>query len=246
MSEYNEIHFHHIYKFFQKRCLLNNVSLSLKGSTAILLSGENGAGKTTLLRILAGLEKPTYNMPTSCMVQFGAHGKSVEWKKCRRQLQQEVMYLHQQPYMFNGNVVRNLKLALPAGIPTVQLDRRICESLEWAQLTDLTETHAKRLSSGEKQRLSLARAWLRQSKILLLDEPIANMDRESRLRTVSLLKQLKKSHTALLIASHNHELFTDIVDHYTLLEHSDLISTEVISTEVISTEERNFQTVTLC
>ena len=207
----DEIRYREIHKFFQRRHLLDGVSLSLQGGAAILLSGENGSGKTTLLKILSGLEKPA-----RCMVDFGLG--DIPWSKCRKQLQQQVMYLHQQPYLFAGNVIRNLALALPRTLPAARRNRKIRQALEWAQLDGIAETQAKTLSSGEKQRVSLARAWLRQSRILLLDEPIANMDRESRARTVALLKRLKNAHAALVIASHNHEVFNELIDRRLLLE----------------------------
>ena len=73
------------------------------------------------------------------------------------------------------------------------------------------------------QRVSLARAWLRQSRILLLDEPIANMDRDSRVRTVLLLKRFKNARTALIISSHNHEVFTELLDQHLILDQGKLI-----------------------
>lgn len=217
----NAIRYSEIDKFFNRRHLLDGVSLSLHGGAATLLSGENGAGKTTLLRILAGLEKPAH-----CMVDFtpqDADSKPRPWADCRRQLQRRVMYLHQQPYMFDGNVVHNLALALPRALTTAQRGRKIRQALEWAQLEALGEARAKTLSGGEKQRVSLARAWLRQARILLLDEPIANMDHESQARTVSLLRRLKNARAALMLASHNHEVFYQLIDRRVTLEHGKLI-----------------------
>ena len=171
-------------KSFARRRLFEDLSLSLESGAALLLGGENGAGKTTLLRILAGLEKPSHGL-----VDFGAG--EVAWQRCRKILQRRVMYLHQAPYMFEGSVARNLELALPRGLSKSRRDEKIRRALEWARLNGLSAARAKTLSGGEKQRVSLARAWLRQSKILLLDEPAANMDRESQLRTAALAAQVK-------------------------------------------------------
>ena len=221
MSGTIEIRYRKIDKFFHRRHLLDGLSLSLEGGAAILLSGENGSGKTTLLRILSGLERPDH-----CTVDFGPGG--IPWSKCRRQLQRRVMYLHQQPYLFDGDVVHNLALALPRTMPKARRDRKIRQALEWAQLDGIAGARGKTLSSGEKQRVALARAWLRQSKILLLDEPIANMDREARTRTVALLKRLKNVGVALMIASHNHEVFNELVDYRLLLDRGKLIHTKMV------------------
>jgi len=206
-----QIRYAEIDKSFARRRLLDHLSLSLAGGTAVLLSGENGAGKTTLLRIMAGLEKPAH-----CLVDFGA-GEAA-WARCRKILLRRVMYLHQTPYMFEGSVSRNLELALPNGLSKSRRREKIRRALEWARIEGLRESRAKTLSGGEKQRVSLARAWLRQSKILLLDEPIANMDNESQLRTVALLQRLKTARVALMIASHNHEVFDELIDRQLALE----------------------------
>ena len=198
-------------KSFARRRLFEDLSLSLESGAALLLGGENGAGKTTLLRILAGLEKPSHGL-----VDFGAG--EVAWQRCRKILQRRVMYLHQAPYMFEGSVARNLELALPRGLSKSRRDEKIRRALEWARLNGLSAARAKTLSGGEKQRVSLARAWLRQSKILLLDEPAANMDRESQLRTAALLRRLKAARVALILASHNHEVFDELIDRRLLLE----------------------------
>ena len=224
MSGGVDIRYSEIDKFFNRRHLLDGLSLSLEGGAATLLSGENGAGKTTLLRILAGLEKPAH-----CLVDFTpgeAGSKPRPWSNCRKQLQRRVMYLHQQPYLFDGNVIRNLALALPRTLPKAQRDKKIRQALEWAQLEALQDARAKTLSGGEKQRVSLARAWLRQSRILLLDEPVANMDRESQARTVSLLRRLKNARTALMIASHNHAVFYQLIDRCLILERGKLTESQ--------------------
>lgn len=210
-----EIRFSAIDKSFHRRHLLDGVSLALQGGHAILLSGENGAGKTTLLRILAGLEKPA-----ACLVDFSpaAGAEPRPWAQCRRRLQREVMYLHQSPYMFDGSVSHNLALALPRAMPRPQRGEKIRQALEWAQLAALQEARAKTLSGGEQQRVSLARAWLRQARILLLDEPIANMDGESQARTVALLERLKNARVALVISSHNCDAFRPLIDRRLVLQ----------------------------
>lgn len=215
MSGNIQINYRDIHKFFQRRHLLDGLSFSLQGGTATLLSGENGSGKTTLLRILSGLEKPA-----RCTVNFGPG--DIPWHACRRLLLQQVMYLHQQPYLFDGDVIYNLELALPRGMSKSMRNQKIRQALDWAQLAAIADSRAKTLSGGEKQRISLARAWLRQSKILLLDEPIANMDRASRARTIVLLKRLKDARIALMIASHNHEVFNELIDRRVLLERGKL------------------------
>ncbi len=221
MTTCAKIAFSKITKSFSKTPLLNDVDITLCGGKVILLSGENGSGKTTLLRILAGLLKPDF-----AQVHFSAVNES--WKQARSRLLDEIMYLHQHPYMFSGSVSRNLALAVPKSMGK-QTKVQIKQALEWGMLTQHASADAKTLSGGQQQRVALARAWLRQSPIMLLDEPIANMDTRSSNRTIKLLHQLKQTNTAILICSHHHQVFDTLVD-----QHVELVGHRLIESDRIS------------
>jgi len=193
-------------RFGQKQ-ILCDTELEIKSGGCILLCGKNGSGKTTLLRIIAGLE-----VPDSGYVNTGI-GKYT-WKQCRRQLRTSAVYLHQHPYMFDGDVISNLQFSLPRGLTHKQRTKRINSAAEWAGLEDIARNSAKTLSGGERQRVAIARAWLRDPKILLLDEPITNMDQESRLRTIQLLLKLKLQGVALVVSSHDPAHFEALTDTF--------------------------------
>ncbi|WP_020560030.1 ABC transporter ATP-binding protein [Thiofilum flexile] len=207
----NALHFHHIHQDYGKRPILKGLALSLYSGQCCLLTGDNGAGKTTLLRILGGFDQPK---------QFGVDTGfgSLNWRQYRKLLRDSVLYLHQQPYLFEGSVWSNLNYALPRSLDKVERQTRIQQALQWAALEHLADTPAKTLSGGEYQRVALARAWLRQPRILLLDEPTANMDKDARLRTIQLLRQLRDAGMALLIASHDPDYFSSLVNQHLHLE----------------------------
>ncbi|EIJ34832.1 ABC transporter ATP-binding protein [Thiothrix nivea] len=203
----NELHFLNIRKRFRLNTILDGLELSLCAGRCTLLTGDNGAGKTTLLRILGGFEKPdNFQVDTGFCV--------LNWRQYRKTLQGSVLYLHQQPYMFEGSVRANLAYALPHALPKSEQVERIRMALHWGGLERIADAPAKQLSGGECQRVALARAWLRQPGILLLDEPTANMDKEARLRTVSLLRQLRDEGKTLLIASHDPDYFSSLVNDH--------------------------------
>jgi tungstate transport system ATP-binding protein len=187
--------------------ILDDADIELKGGECILLTGKNGSGKSTLLRILAGLLKPN-----SATINTGL--ESLSWKKANKLIRQQVMYLYQEPYMFDGTVRRNLAYAVRDGKTAYQIE----QALNWANLEHRANTSAKCLSGGERQRVALAQAWLKQPSVLLLDEPTANMDDESRRSTEDLLGKFKESGTALLIASHDVNHFHHTMDKRLLLK----------------------------
>ncbi len=205
MTNHGELNFSGITKSFSGAKLLNNVNISLHGGKVLLLTGQNGTGKTTLLRIMAGLEKPQ-----SGYANFGSTDE--KWKRVRKRLLEKVMYLHQHPYMFAGSVYHNLSLALPGSMSANRKKESVSQALDWGLLTAYASAEAKTLSGGQQQRVALARAWLRQAPVFLLDEPITNMDTQSSTRTIKLLHQLKQESTAILICSHNHQVFSGLVD----------------------------------
>jgi len=206
----SKIKFLDIYKSFGHRQILTGVKLNLCAGQCSLLTGANGVGKSTLLRICAGLEKPDQGK-----MDIGL-GRQI-WEQQRHSLHTNTVYLHQQPYMFDGNVLRNLAYALPSGLSKLERKQRIEEALHWAKLEAVASNPAKTLSGGERQRIAIARAWLREPTIMLLDEPTANMDQDARQRTLQLLHSLKEQGIALLVASHEPAHFYTLADEWLLL-----------------------------
>ena len=204
------IYFSEIGIRFGHQQVLRDTELEIMSGRCTLLCGNNGSGKTTLLRIIAGLQ-----VPDSGFVNTGI-GK-YDWNRCRQQLRQTTVYLHQQPYMFDGDVISNLNFSLNNNLTRKQRSKRINSAIEWAGLENIAKNSAKTLSGGERQRVAIARAWLRDPKILLLDEPITNMDQDSRLRTIQLLINLKQQGVALVVSSHDPAHFEALTDTLLLI-----------------------------
>lgn len=216
------------------KAILRNTNIELKGGKCILLTGKNGSGKSTLLRILAGILKPD-----STIINTGL--ESLPWHKANKLIRQQIMYLYQEPYMFDGSVTRNLEYAID-GQKNGKENRKnsadkIQQALKWANLEHRANTSAKCLSGGERQRVALAQAWLKQPSVLLLDEPTANMDEESRQATANLLRKFKDAGTALLIASHDIKHFYQTMDQHLQLENGTI--TEITEMNEKTKEQGN-------
>ena len=203
--------FRGIEKTFAETNILRNVDISLYPGKCILLSGINGSGKTTLLKIIAGLETP------SCAeIEFS--GKSQSWKSAIRSIRRKIIYLHQQPYLLSGTVESNVSYGLRfTHLNRKQLRESVKEALEWAGLADVAKQQAKTLSGGVQQRVAFTRAWILKPKVLLLDEPMTNMDIESREQACDLLKRMKSEGMSIVITSHDMNIFDGLIDsHFSL------------------------------
>ena len=203
--------FRGIEKTYAETNILRNVDISLYPGKCILLTGNNGSGKTTLLKKIAGLETPS-------RAEIELSGKSHSWKSAIRSIRREIIYLHQQPYLLSGTVESNVAYGLRfTHLNRKQLRESVKEALEWAGLADVAKHQAKTLSGGVQQRVAFTRAWILKPKILLLDEPMANMDIESREQACDLLKRMKSEGMSIVITSHDTNIIDGLIDiHFSL------------------------------
>ena len=200
--------FRGIEKTYAETNILRNVDISLYPGKCILLSGNNGSGKTTLLKIIAGLVAPS-------RAEIELSGKSHSWKSAIRSIRREIIYLHQQPYLLSGTVESNVSYGLRfTSLNRKQLRESVKEALEWAGLADVAKHQAKTLSGGVQQRVAFTRAWILKPKVLLLDEPMTNMDIESREQACDLLKRMKSEGMSIVLTSHDMNIFDGLIDNH--------------------------------
>ncbi len=204
--------YRNISKQYRRKPVLSDVSFNVINSDCFIITGENGAGKTTLLRILAGLEKPDQAIITI------NQGPDKSWRSCRARLSKSVMYLHQQPYMLAGSVQRNLEYTARLNQAIIDKPAAVNQIMHWAGLEHLATQDAVSLSGGQQQRVALARARLRNPQILLLDEPTANLDNDGRDKTLLMLQAFLESGTAIVISTHDPNIFSNLQAHALRLE----------------------------
>lgn len=187
-------------KRFGQRLLLDIELFALDAGSAYVLTGVNGAGKSTLLRILCGLE------PAEAMhVTF--RGQAIRWSPYPRILREQIVYVHQHPVMFSTSVAANIGYGLHVrGISRAQAERRVEEAMDWAGVTHLRKSQTSVLSEGEKQRIALARAKVLAPKLLLLDEPTANLDGPAREQILALIPTLVSAGSSVIMACHDRDL----------------------------------------
>lgn len=189
-------------KSFGERLLFDVAELVLQRGSSYLLTGVNGSGKTTMLRILAGLE-------TAQIASISFEGVTIPVSEICAQLAPRVVYLHQHPYLFSSSVVANVAYGLKAaGMPHAKREALVREAMTWAGVHHLAHIAPHKLSGGEKQRVALARARILNPKMLLLDEPTANLDGEARRQVAGLIRQMCDNNHCVVIATHDSELMT--------------------------------------
>lgn len=172
-------------------------ALSIEEGRSYLVSGPNGAGKSTLLSLLAFLLPPSEGT-------LLYRGKRVSFGTPRAfRLRREVTLLHQSPYLFDDTVFGNVAFGLAArGIRGEDLRRSVGRSLETVGLGGFERRKARALSRGEAQRVAMARVLALSPKVLLLDEPLANVDRETADLLQDVIASLPRAGTTVFLATH--------------------------------------------
>jgi len=187
-------------KSFPQRELLRGVDLALKAGGSYVLTGDNGCGKTTLLRIMAGLEAANGGT-----LRF--EGAAIDLGHYPEALRRELVYVHQQPYLFHTSIAHNIAYGLKMrGVPQRRRELLVEEAIAWAGVGHLGSVLPHKLSGGEQQRVALARAKVLNPRLLLLDEPTANLDSDARRQTLTLIETLRHEDVTVMIASHDREI----------------------------------------
>jgi lipopolysaccharide export system ATP-binding protein len=196
-----------IAKSYDKRAVLNDVSLSVGKGEVLGLLGPNGAGKTTCFYSIMGLVKPDSG-------RILMDGMDVTRLPMYRRAILGLGYLPQETSIFRGmtveqNIAAVLEMVEPdKEVRAAELDRLLDEF----GLTGLRESPAMALSGGERRRCEIARALSAKPSIMLLDEPFAGIDPLSISDIRDLVKDLKRRGIGVLITDHNVRETLDIVD----------------------------------
>jgi thiol reductant ABC exporter CydD subunit len=177
---------------------LDDVNISIPPGKMTALVGPSGAGKSTIVQMVLGFLRPERGYITMNGLPFSELAME-EWRS-------QVAWVPQQPYLFQGSIASNLLFARP-GAPQEELER----AAGLAGLSDFIASQPKgfdtpvgeggaRLSTGQVQRLALARAFLRDAPFLVIDEPTAHLDVEQEQFLKEAIRQLSTGRTVLLIA----------------------------------------------
>lgn len=195
---------------------LRGVGFSLDPGETVALLGPNGAGKSTLIRCLTTLEKPD----RGCLELAGV-GVADDPAAARRHLG----YSGQEPALDKVLTGRET-LRFQAGIthvPRAEIPAVVDAGLCRFGLTDAADRLVEGYSGGMKRRLDLAAAMLHRPELLVLDEPSTGLDYEARRELWSVLRNLAREGTAVLLATHDFEEADQVADRCVLMSHGRIV-----------------------
>ena len=195
------IRFQNVYKRYASgRDALSNLSLHITPGEMVFLTGHSGAGKSTLLKLIAMIERPTRGQ----MIIRGQNVTRIRRKKVPHYRRSIGMVFQDHKLLFDRSIYDNVALPLViAGLPDREIGKRVRAALDQVALRGREKRSPIELSSGEQQRIGIARAVVSKPPVLIADEPTGNLDPELSLEIMRLFKRFNAVGVTVVIASHD-------------------------------------------
>ncbi|BBB28164.1 cell division ATP-binding protein FtsE [Neptunomonas japonica] len=216
------IQFEHVSKHYDEGYdALKDVSFTLNTGELAFLTGHSGAGKSTLLKLVMLMEQPTaghVQVGDQILGKLGRH----DIPFLRRSI--GVVFQNHQ-LLFDRSVFENVALPLQiCGYSPADAARRVRAALDKVGLLNREKMNPRALSSGEQQRVGIARAIVHKPKVLLADEPTGNLDPQLSEEIMRLFEQFNRVGTTVLIASHDLSLIRSMRHRMLTLKSGRLIA----------------------
>ncbi len=206
----------HIFKTYEGKPLLNDISFKVDTGETICLLGASGSGKSTLLRIIAGLEEAdsgAVSFNGLALTSTPAHLRDFGLV-----FQDYALFPH---LNVNENVAFGLKMRR---LPLSEIEKRVANSLEMANLTGFENRQVTDLSGGEQQRVALARALATRPRLLMFDEPLGALDRTLREDLLNELRSiLHQTNIPAIYVTHDQEEAFTIADRVLILHNGAIV-----------------------
>lgn len=187
----------HVKQVYGDRTVLQINDLTIKAGEIFSIVGPSGAGKSTLLRLFGILEKPTTGT-----IDISINGDRFSANNANILQRRQITMVFQRPFLMSRTVFDNVAYGLR--IRGDNNPEAVWTALERVSLTKLAKAPANTLSGGEMQRVAVARALVIEPKVLLLDEPTANLDPyNARIIENLIREQNQKFHTTIVLVTHN-------------------------------------------
>ncbi len=213
----------HVSKYYDRRPALSDITLEIEKGEFILLMGPSGAGKSTLLKLLIGAERPDEG-------QIFVQGRSLsklrpsEIPALRRKVGVVLQDFRLLP---KKTVFDNVSLPLLVqGVSAGEIKRKVTETLRAVGLDHKKDLFPTGLSTGEQQRVCIARAIVNGPIVLLADEPTGNLDPELTSEIIDLFKSINARGTTVMVATHDPNVLAQVNRRVITLEQGKVVSYE--------------------
>lgn len=182
----------------EKKCIANDISLTLNSNEFVAIIGGSGAGKTTLLNCLSGLSDFEYG-------DVFVNGESI--RTAKKNLRSIMGYVPQQDILYDSLSLERMlnysaQLRMPKDTSAAEIQAKIDETLEIVELSEHKNTLIKKLSGGQRKRASIAVELLASPKLFFLDEPSSGLDPGTEKHLMRMLKRLSQSGKTVIMVTH--------------------------------------------
>ena len=217
-----------INKIYQTQSLddvvaLRDINLNIKEGELVVLKGSSGSGKSTILSLIAGLTKPT----TGEVVVDAKRVSKLPDSFCAEFRRDVVGFIFQKYNLIPTlSVQENILLPLiPSNPDENEVKAKLQKVMKQFNIVHKQDIMVRNLSGGEQQRVAIARAYINSPKIIIADEPTANLDEKLSKHFIEMLKEIKKSNKTIVVATHDPLFFDlDFVDRVVELYSGEIIN----------------------
>ena len=202
------IRFDQVFKRYPNgREALSGVSFHIESGALTFLTGHSGAGKSSILKLIALIERPTRG-------QVIVNNQNTSGVKARRipQFRRQIGVVFQDHKLLHDRPIAD-NVALPlviAGVPRREIDKRVRAALDQVGLLGRERSRPLELSTGEQQRVGIARAVVAKPALLIADEPTGNLDPDLALEVMKLFKRFSEVGVTVIVASHDVHLIEQV------------------------------------
>jgi cell division transport system ATP-binding protein len=195
------IHFDHVFKRYPNgRDALSDLSLRIDSGEMVFLTGHSGAGKSSLLKLIALIERPT----RGSLIVNGHNVAAVSKSKVPAFRRQIGIVFQDHKLLHDRTIYDNVALPLIiAGVGAREIGRRVRAALDQVGLLGREQGLPLELSTGEQQRVGIARAVVSKPQILIADEPTGNLDPDLSLEVMHIFQRFNEVGVTVMVASHD-------------------------------------------
>ena len=201
---------------------LDNINLKINEGELVVLKGPSGSGKSSILSLIAALSKPTEG---EVIVDCKKISKLPDHFAAPYR-RQNIGFIFQRYHLIpNLSVYENIATPLiPQNLPNELFEKLLFEAMKKFEISHKKDIQVKQLSGGEQQRVAIARANVANPKIIIADEPTANLDEKLSKNFIAILQELKSQNKTIIVATHDPLFFgLDFVDKEISLKNGVLI-----------------------